>query len=128
MTMDKLSPLIRCSLFTRRRTLLRGWLTEISDSKKKHEEQNSTLKPEVRSEVCNLCRVVIETLGVLLLFGVTQCYSHSKIKSVIINCNSTWCISNKSSNKIRNPLITVVSPSKHVTISMKYFLREIVCF
>jgi hypothetical protein len=35
------------------------------------------------------------------LFGVTQCYSYSKIKGVIINCYSAWRISNKSSVKSR---------------------------
>jgi protein-arginine kinase activator protein McsA len=56
--------------------------------RKKYEERKSTVKPEVRSEVCNLCSTVTETFGVLSLFGVTHCYSYSKIKSVIIKCNS----------------------------------------
>jgi hypothetical protein len=51
--------------------------------------QLSHKKPEVRSEVCNFCSVT-ETIGVLSLFGVTHCYSYSKIKSVIINYNSAW--------------------------------------
>jgi hypothetical protein len=46
-----------------------------------------------------------------------QCYSYSKIKYVIINCNSALRISNKSSYQIRNPLITVALPSKHAKIS-----------
>jgi hypothetical protein len=58
----------------------------------KYEEQNSSVKPEVRSEVCNLCSVVTEAFGVLSLCGVTHYYSYSKIKSVIINCNSAWRI------------------------------------
>jgi hypothetical protein len=54
---------------------------------------------------------------VLSFFWVTQCFSsYSKIKSVIINCNSAWRIPNKSSYRIRNPLITVSLPSKHATI------------
>jgi hypothetical protein len=34
MTMDKLNPLIRCPLFSSRRTVLRGWLTELTWRKK----------------------------------------------------------------------------------------------
>jgi hypothetical protein len=45
-------------------------------------------KPDVRSEVCNLCSVVTETFGILPLFRVMQCYGYSKIENVIINCNS----------------------------------------
>jgi hypothetical protein len=73
-------------------------------------------KPEVRSEVCNLCSVVTETFGVLSSFRVTQCYSYSKIKSVIINCNSSWRISNKSSVKSRTHKLFVALPSKHATV------------
>jgi hypothetical protein len=73
-------------------------------------------KPEVRSEVYNLCSVVTETVGVLSLFGVTQCYSNSKIKSVIINCNSAWRISNKSSVKSRTHKLFVALPGKHATV------------
>jgi hypothetical protein len=84
---------------------------------KKHEEQNCTVKPEeARSEVCNSCSVVTETFGVLSLFGVTHCYSYSKIKSVIINCNSAWRISNQSSVKSRTHKLFFALPSKHVTI------------
>jgi hypothetical protein len=64
-----------------------------------YEEQNSAVKPEVRSEVCNLSSVVTETFGVLSLFGVVQCYSYSKTKIVIVNCNSAWSIPTKSSVK-----------------------------
>jgi hypothetical protein len=66
-------------------------------------------KPEVRSEVCG---VVTETFGVLSLFGVMQCYSYSKIKSVIINCNSAWRIPNKSSIKYRTHKLYVALPGK----------------
>jgi hypothetical protein len=73
-------------------------------------------KPEVRSEVCNLRSVAIETSEVLSLFGVTQCYSFSKIKSVIIDSNSAWRIPNKSSAKTRTHKLFVALPGKHATI------------
>jgi hypothetical protein len=76
--------------------------------------------PEVRSEVCNLCSVVTETFGVLSLFGVTQCYSYSKIKSVIINCNSDWRMPNKSSVISRTHELFVALPGKHATILLTH--------
>jgi hypothetical protein len=82
-------------------------------------------KPEVRSEVCNLYSVVTETFGVLSLFGVTQCYSYNKIKSVIINCNSTWQIPNKSSVKSRTHKLFVTLPSKHATVHKKQCVKMI---
>jgi hypothetical protein len=69
-----------------------------------------------RKEVCNLCSVVTETFGVLSLFRAMQCYGYSKIKSVIINFNSTWRIPNKSSVRSRTHKLFVALPSKHVTI------------
>jgi hypothetical protein len=73
-------------------------------------------KPEVRSEVCDLCREVKETLGVLSLCGVTQCYPYSKIKSVVINYNSGRRISNKSSVKSRTDKFFVTLTEKHAYI------------
>jgi hypothetical protein len=73
-------------------------------------------KPEVRSEVCNLCSVVTETYVVLSFFGITQCCSYSKIKGVLINCNSAWRIPNKSSVNSRTHKLFVALPSKHATI------------
>jgi hypothetical protein len=75
-------------------------------------------KPEVRSEVCNLCSVVTETFGVLLLFGVPQCYSYGKIKSVIINCSSAGQMPNKPSVKSRTHKLFVALPSKHATFGV----------
>jgi hypothetical protein len=79
------------------------------------EEQNSRQiqrqlrdKPEVRSEVCNLCSVVTETFGVLSLFGVMHCCGYSKIGSVIMNCNYTWWISNKPNFQIQNPQVVAL--------------------
>jgi hypothetical protein len=63
--------------------------------------QETSRKTEVRSGVCNLCSEATETFGVLSLFRVMHCYSYSKIKSIIINCNSAWQIYNKSSVKSR---------------------------
>jgi protein-arginine kinase activator protein McsA len=67
--------------------------TERETVRKKEEEQNSAVKPEEarsQNEVCNFCSAVTETFEVLSLFGDTHCYIYSKIKSVIINCNSPW--------------------------------------
>jgi protein-arginine kinase activator protein McsA len=75
-------------------------------------------KPQVRSEVCNFCSVVTETFGVQSLFGVTQCYNYSKIKSVIINCNSAWRIPNKSSDKSITHKLFVALPGKPATITL----------
>jgi hypothetical protein len=109
---------MRCSLLGLAKDCLKGvadrvyrqMQTQRETVRKKYEEQNST---EDRSEVCNLCSVVTETFGVLSLFVVTQCYSYSKIKSVIINCNFTWRIPNKSSIKSRTYTLFVVLPGKH---------------
>jgi hypothetical protein len=101
--------------------------TERERVRKKSEEQNGTVnqtKPEVRSEVCNLCSVVTETFGVLSLFRVTQCYSYSKIKSVIINCNSAWQMPNKSSVKSRIHKLFVALPEKYVTIFLVIYLYK----
>jgi hypothetical protein len=62
-----------------------------TDSKLRGDSQETS-----RKEVRNLYSVVTEIVGVLSLFGVTQCYSYRMIKGVIINCNSAWRISNKS--------------------------------
>jgi hypothetical protein len=92
-------------------------LTQREAVGKKYEEQNSTVKPEeARSEVCNLCSVVTGTFGMLSLFGVMQCYSYSKIKSVTINCNFAWRISNKSNVRSRIHKLFVMLPGKHATI------------
>jgi hypothetical protein len=56
---------------------------------------------------------------VLSLFRVTQCYSYSKINSVIINCNSAWRIPNKSSVKSRTHKLFVALPGKQATIFIK---------
>jgi hypothetical protein len=34
MTTDKLNPSVRCSLFSSRKTILRGWLTELAEREK----------------------------------------------------------------------------------------------
>jgi protein-arginine kinase activator protein McsA len=97
--------------------------------RKKYEEQSRAVqlnqkKPEVRSEVCNLCSVVTETFGVLSLFGVTQCYSYSEIKSVIINCNSAWQIPNKSSIKSRtHKIICRVTRETRDNIKLNFDLK-----
>jgi hypothetical protein len=51
--------------------------------------------------IVRACSVVTEPFRVLSLFGVTRCYSDSKIKSVIINCSSAWRIADKSSVKFK---------------------------
>jgi hypothetical protein len=65
------------------------------------EKQKKTQKPEedVRSKVFSLCGVVTVTFRVSSLFVVTKCYS--KIESVIINCSSAWCMSNKSTHRAK---------------------------
>jgi hypothetical protein len=121
---DKPNSLIRCSVFSSRKTLLRGWLTEIwvgQESSRsttvKRAVRNSTRsrtvelnqkKLEVRSEACNLCNVVTETFGVLSLFGVMHYCNYSKINIVVINCNSAWRIPNKSHVKSGTYKIFVV--------------------
>jgi hypothetical protein len=55
----------------------------------KQTAKNQT-QPEVRSEACNVCSAAPENFGVLSLFGVADCFGHSEIESVIINCNSAW--------------------------------------
>jgi hypothetical protein len=45
-----------------------------------------------------------------------QCCGYSKIKIVIICCNSAWPIPNKSSVKPRTHKLFVALPSKHATI------------
>jgi hypothetical protein len=46
---------------------------------------------------------------------LTQCV-YSKIETVIINCNSAWCITNKSRYKIENQLIIWRVTSPYVTV------------
>jgi hypothetical protein len=96
--------------------------TDTVTVREKYKEQSSTVKPEVRSEVCNLCSVVTETFGVLPFFGVTHCYSYSEIKSVVINCNSAWRIPNKSSVKSRTHKLFVELPGKYDNILIRAFL------
>jgi hypothetical protein len=53
MTTEELNCWEKCPLFSWRKIVLRGWLTEISESKKevRGAEQSSTVKPEdVRSK------------------------------------------------------------------------------
>jgi hypothetical protein len=92
LTTDKFNCSTRCSLFSRRRTVLRELLVDLRPGRtrqmqtqretvrKKYEEQSRAVqlkqrKPEVRSEVCNLCSVVTETL---------ECYHCSELRSVIV--------------------------------------------
>jgi hypothetical protein len=82
---------------------------QLRQTVKRHLNQK---KPEVGREVCNLCSVVTETFGVLSLFRVMHCYSYSKIKGVIINCNSAWRIFKSRTHKL-----FVALPSKHATIT-----------
>jgi hypothetical protein len=56
------------------------------------------------------------------LFGVTQCYSYSKIKCVIINRNSAWRIPNKSSVKSRTHKLCAALPGKRTTIFMYVYM------
>jgi hypothetical protein len=95
MTTEELNCWEMCSPFSWRRTIERECPMQIHSYER--------VKPEeVRSEVCNLRCVDTETFGVLSVFGVTQCYGCSKIKGVIINCNSAWRIFNKIECQIQN--------------------------
>jgi hypothetical protein len=87
-----------------------------------YEGPNRTVrrKPEVRSEVRDLCSEVKETFGVLSLFGVKHC-GYSKIESVI-SCSFAWRTSNKSNVKSRAHKLFVALPSKHATI-VKHVLQ-----
>jgi hypothetical protein len=114
----QLNLLTRCFLLSSRRTLLRGWLTELIDRCRCIDSKKEVRGPEqYKSEICNLCSVVTETFGVLSLFRDTQCCSYSKIKSVIINCNASRQISNKSSVKSRTHKLFVVLPGKRDSIT-----------
>jgi protein-arginine kinase activator protein McsA len=109
MATEELNCWERCSQFIWRRTIVKEWLEQFRQIHNEEETVN-------RKEVCNLCTVVTEIFEVLSLFGVTQCYSYSKIKSSTINCNSAWRISNKSSVKSRTHKLFVASAGKHATI------------
>jgi hypothetical protein len=83
------------------------WLSRWLCLKTDADSQKTVKRPEEEAT---------ESFGVLSLFGVTQCYSYSKIKSVRINYNSAWRTPNKPSVKSRTHALFVALPSKHRTI------------
>jgi hypothetical protein len=103
----KLKGPTRCSLLSRQRILLRGWLTELTGIYRQTAD-------DTRSRT-----VITESFGVLSLCGVTHCYSYSKIESVIINCSSAWRITNKSSVKSRTHKL-----SHYQANTQQYFLYD----
>jgi hypothetical protein len=53
---------------------------------------------------------------------LTKCYNYCKLERVIIDC--WYDVSNKSIEQICNPLITVVLPSKHMTVLIVEMLNH----